>query len=99
MTATRSPRRERAHRHSSAAFQSLDVAAREALILYAYRLAGRPMTDRDVATALGFNDMNAVRPRCTDLIDRGLLREVGEIRCQVTGITVRVCVPTAKANL
>lgn len=98
--ATTAPRRRaprRRHRHSAAAFARLGVAEREALILSAYRLGRCPMTDREVAKAIGFDDLNACRPRITEMRDRRWLREVGETKCPVSGITVRICMPTAKA--
>ena len=50
-----------------------------------------PMTDRQIMHALGYTDMNAVRPRITELIDAGVLREVGETKCPVTEKRVRIC--------
>jgi len=52
--------------------------------------ANGPGTDRDVMRGLGFSEPNAVRPRCTELVDAGVLVEVGSRRCPVTGKTVRV---------
>lgn len=49
-----------------------------------------PATDRRVMEAMGFREPNAVRPRITELIDLGSLREVRNTRCPVTGKTVRV---------
>jgi len=50
-----------------------------------------PRTDREVAEALGFTDMNSVRPFITRLKKDGVVREVGNVRCPVTGRTVRRC--------
>tara|TARA_R100001163_G_scaffold14424_1_gene13172 strand:- start:4136 stop:4414 length:279 start_codon:yes stop_codon:yes gene_type:complete len=47
-------------------------------------------TDRQVKTILGFNDMNQVRPRITELIQLGLLEEVGKTKCPITCKMVRV---------
>lgn len=47
------------------------------------------VTDREVMRGLGFSDMNAVRPRVTELIEAGRLVEVGERVCPVTRKTVR----------
>lgn len=49
------------------------------------------LTDRECLTALGYSDMNAVRPRITELIDSGVLVEVGETKCPATKKTVRIC--------
>lgn len=46
-------------------------------------------TDRQVMNALNFTDMNAVRPRITSLVQKGILKEVGSVRDMVTGKTVR----------
>lgn len=45
-------------------------------------------TDRDVLNELGWHDMNMVRPRITELVQRGLLVESGAMLC---GITNRKC--------
>lgn len=49
-----------------------------------------PSTDRQVMAGLGFGEPGAVRPRITELIDLGLLMEVSNTKCSVTGKTVRV---------
>jgi predicted HTH transcriptional regulator len=49
-----------------------------------------PRTDREIAYGMGFGEnLNAVRPRITELIDAGLLMEVGDVRCPVTSKRVR----------
>ena len=48
------------------------------------------VTDRDVMVGLGYTDMNAVRPRITELVDAGRLVEVAEKPCAVTRKTVRI---------
>tara|TARA_R100001510_G_scaffold55612_1_gene59819 strand:+ start:2475 stop:2753 length:279 start_codon:yes stop_codon:yes gene_type:complete len=50
----------------------------------------RFFTDRQVKTILGFDDMNQVRPRITELIKLGLLEEVAKIKCPTTRKVVRV---------
>jgi len=51
------------------------------------------LTDRDIMEMLYFKDMNSVRPRITELIKAGLLRECGSTIDSVTGKKVRlVCV-------
>lgn len=47
-------------------------------------------TDRQVRDALGFPDMNAVRPRITELIEAGVLQHVADEIDTVTKRTVRV---------
>jgi hypothetical protein len=46
-------------------------------------------TDRDIKTALGHEDMNAIRPRVTELLKKGLIFEAIPTRCKVTNKTVR----------
>lgn len=50
----------------------------------------RQATDREIMIALGFADMNSVRPRITELIADGLIVEAFSIVDPVTGKTVRV---------
>ena len=59
-------------------------------IIGVLRNARGPLTDREVMTALRFSDPNAVRPRLTELVDAGLVIQVGDVRCPVTGKTVRL---------
>ena len=49
-----------------------------------------PATDRQVMIGLGFADMNAVRPRITELIDAHLLYECGQKIDPATRKTVRI---------
>jgi len=59
-----------------------------------------PATDRDIMRGLGFTEPNSVRPRCTELVDAGLLVEISNRRCPVTGKTVRVVdVPRGPAQM
>ena len=47
-------------------------------------------TDREVMGVLGFGDMNAVRPRLTELVHEGWLEECGKAVDAVTERHVRV---------
>lgn len=67
-----------------------DREKRRAEVFEVYVKAGRSMTDREVCKALGYNDLNAVRPRCSELVDEGLLIEVGKTRCPITNRRVRL---------
>lgn len=49
-----------------------------------------PATDRQVMAGLGFADMNAIRPRITELMEARELVETGSTRCATTGKTVRM---------
>jgi len=48
-----------------------------------------PQTDREIMIALGFTDMNSIRPRVTELIKNGTLEECGKVKDQITGLNVR----------
>jgi len=79
------------HGHSLAAYREerKNLLTRGQLVLEWLR-AHPKSTDRQIMEGLGFRDMNQVRPRCTELVEKGLLVEVGELRCPVTGKTVRI---------
>lgn len=47
-------------------------------------------TDRQIKTGLEMGDMNAVRPRISELLERNALEVAGDTVCPVTGKTVRV---------
>lgn len=47
-------------------------------------------TDREVMIALGFGDMNAVRPRISELVEAGIVVEVGNTVCPITKKRVRL---------
>lgn len=67
---------------------SVDKAARYAMILGALR--GRTMTAREIAYDLGFSDLNAVKPRLTELRQKGRVHVVGKKLDSVTGVHVAV---------
>ena len=64
---------------------------REKLIYGHIAMSKDPLTDRQVKDALFGNsgDMNTCRPRISDLIKKGWLKEVGKVR-GVTGKNVRL---------
>jgi len=86
-------RRRKLHRNSMDAYHARGAgrsrSKRTRLIVDYLRVAG-PSTDRQVMRGLELPDMNAVRPRITEAIDAGFLREVDSVRCDVTGRPVRV---------
>lgn len=53
-------------------------------------LEDRSMTDRQIAEALGYSDLNAVRPRITELVQADVLEENGVVTCSTTGRSVRL---------
>lgn len=46
-------------------------------------------SDREILIAYGGTEMNQVRPRITELIDKGLVEESGNKKCQLTKRKVR----------
>lgn len=65
-----------------------NLSGRRADVYHVIKKMGE-VTDRQVKDALGFSDMNAVRPRITELVEKGLVEECGDVICPVTGKTVR----------
>ena len=61
---------------------------RELKVLQSLRYA-RDLTDREIMLALESKDMNAVRPRITELIERGVVEKTGNKRDPITGRIVR----------
>ncbi len=78
------------HANSTASYWHFDKNTRRDAVLEAITGAGRPVTDRQICESLGSADMNYARPTITRLVDDGVLRECGNIRCPVTGRTVRL---------
>lgn len=81
------------HPNSLDAFAAAQAAGtfgdRHKMILRALRDHG-PMTDRSLTRMLGFVEPNAVRPRVSELVKRGVLRQVGNVREEATGKTCRL---------
>lgn len=78
------------HANSVAAYHSEEQKlGRRALDILFWVRAHGPATDRQIARGMGFGDMNSVRPRVTELVETGQLREVDSIKCEVTGRHVR----------
>lgn len=48
-----------------------------------------PFTDRQIMERMGFSEPNAVRPRITELIEKGFLEECGKVECMITHKNVR----------
>ena len=59
-------------------------------VIQTLRACRVPMTDREVMTACGFADPNQVRPRLTELVEAGIVEEVGTTICPITHKTVRL---------
>ncbi len=80
------------HENSLEAYRSEEPKlSRRALAILTWITEHGPRTDRQVAQGMGFgNDMNAVRPRISELIESGKLMEVTSRKCPDTRKTVRV---------
>jgi hypothetical protein len=79
------------HDNSIAAYHSQEakLSARATAVL-AWITKHGPRTDREVAYGMGYGEnLNAVRPRITELIELGKLMEVCNVTCPVTRKTVR----------
>lgn len=83
----------RMHRNSLKALQEEKdgLKTRCQKLVNAFEKVVEPATDRQIAYAMGFTELNAVRPRITELLDKGILKQVNQVRCRVTGKLVRAC--------
>lgn len=84
------------HNNSMISSRRVEKFNRRLMILSAYDRSDGPVTDRQVALMLDFSDMNAVRPRITELIREGFLKEVGTAQDHVTGQKVRLTARNTK---
>ena len=69
-----------------------NFSKREAMVYGHIAMSPDYLTDRQVKDALFGNggDMNACRPRISDLIRKGWIKEVGKVKDGVTGKQVRL---------
>lgn len=81
----------RMHEHSLKAYAEEErKLGKRAQAIYDRVKQFGPHTDRELAAALGFGEnLNAVRPRVTELIAATRLMELAPVRDPVTGKTVR----------
>lgn len=79
------------HANSIDCFHAEEIKlSKRAEAVYAWVEIQGPRTDREIAYGMGFGEnLNAVRPRITELIEANRLMEVGDVRCSVTGKRVR----------
>ena len=71
--------------------EGLPITERRRKILEYYAWAGKPMTDREAKAGMGFDDMNQVRPRITELVKMNALIEHSHIKDKMTKTMVRTC--------
>jgi predicted transcriptional regulator len=79
------------HDNSIMAYSEIkpELTGRRRNVYLALKGYSRKCTDREIKEIMGMGDMNAVRPRITELIKLGYIEEVGSIKCPVTNKTVR----------
>lgn len=87
------------HQNSLASFAVLSTAQRRADILSLIRETNNlPLTDREICTGIGYLDMNAVRPRITEMVKDGTLLEAGKVKDPVTNRSVRTVQIISETN-
>jgi len=65
------------HDNSIECYHELDTRTRNQKILDVFKASNNSLSDREVCQALGYQDMNSVRPRITELIGAGMIMETG----------------------
>jgi len=66
-----------------------EFSKREREILALLKATNGCFTDREIKVGLGYTDSNSVRPRISELIDRGVLEEWGNVYDGTTRKRVR----------
>lgn len=77
------------HDNSVIAYHLMDKDGRRKAILGVYGPRSE-LTDRQVTYALGFQDLNAARPRISEMVNAGILIECGKVKDELTGRPVRL---------
>ena len=77
------------HPNSLASWERAEPQTRSQQVLDVLATNQYAMTDREIATALGSQDMNYVRPVITRLVQGEKLFEVGTVVCETTNRKVR----------
>jgi hypothetical protein len=79
------------HINSKLSFKELQLSLgkRQGKILQAVTSMKKLVTDRQVKELLELDDMNQVRPRISELLRLGVLKEGKAIKCPITGRKVR----------
>lgn len=77
------------HKNSLDAYAKLpDLNPRHKEVLSALQKLGKA-TDRQIQQFLGYTERGQVQPRITDLFQRGMIEEAGDVECPETGSIVR----------
>ena len=79
------------HQNSAEAYQELEafLIGRKKEV-YEWLQANGQATDREIKVGLGYDDMNAIRPRISELVEIGLIKEVGRVLDKKTLRRVRI---------
>ena len=80
------------HSNSIVSYYQLKKAKRYRIILDLLEKTFVPLSDRQIKDKLGFSEMNSVRPRLNELINKGIVKESNNIKCFLTGKTVRTII-------
>lgn len=81
-----------AHKNSVDAFKKINPNTEHKRIYDLFLSMKHPMTDKEAMKHFGFTDPNKVRPRISELIDFGFLKEWGKIIDNESHCKVRACV-------
>ena len=82
MSITQETRRE--------SYQKLNTSERKNLIMKTLSTSPDGMTAHEIATELGFSDLNKARPRLTELEGVNLIKVIGKRYDSVTNVNVAV---------
>jgi len=84
-------KKKKIHINSKLSFRELQetLGKRQGAILQAVTRMKKLVTDRQVKNLLELDDMNAVRPRISELLRLGVLKEGTPVKCPITGRKVR----------
>lgn len=53
-------------------------------------MGDRELTAREIAYGMGYDDLNAVKPRLSEMKEQGLVEAISKKKCKTTGKTVAV---------
>jgi hypothetical protein len=80
------------HENSTSAFaETKELRERRRAVILQFYADHETATDREVMMGLGLPERNCVAPRITEMIEEGLVLEVGTATDLWTGRPVRIC--------
>jgi hypothetical protein len=78
------------HRNSLECWrQEAPQLGQRALAILEYIKVHPGKTDRQIMSGMGFRERNSVQPRITELLNKQIIREAGNVPCDVTRKRVR----------